>query len=51
MQSIKENKGLMYCLVAVSGITILAASELMPEFNSGFELVLLPWDVRSNYYL
>ena len=51
MQSIKENKGLMYSLLAVAGITVLAAAELMPEFNTGFELVLLPFEVRSHIFI
>eukprot|EP01112_Ceratiomyxa_fruticulosa_P014550 TRINITY_DN4179_c0_g1_i1.p1 TRINITY_DN4179_c0_g1~~TRINITY_DN4179_c0_g1_i1.p1 ORF type:complete len:1212 (-),score=248.16 TRINITY_DN4179_c0_g1_i1:31-3666(-) len=42
MQSLRENKGLLYCLSAVGGLTLLCASEIMPDFNESFEIVPFP---------
>mgnify|MGYP005998795319 CR=1 FL=1 len=39
MQSLWENKPLLYCLSLVGGITVLAASQLSPEFTEMLELV------------
>jgi manganese-transporting P-type ATPase len=48
MQSIKENKGLYYCIMTIAGILIMAASELSADFNTWFDLVLFPIDVRDS---
>lgn len=42
MQSLWENKPLLYCLAIVGGITALAASQILPEFTETLELV--PFD-------
>lgn len=42
MQSLWENKPLLYCLAIVGGITAMAASQLFPEFSETLELV--PFD-------
>lgn len=47
MQSIRENKGLYYCIVTIAGILFVAASELFSDFNTWFDLVLFPFDVRG----
>jgi hypothetical protein len=46
MQSVRENKGLFYSLFAIFGILFVTGSEIMPEFNVGFDLVIFPGDVR-----
>ncbi|KAH3765083.1 Manganese-transporting ATPase 13A1 [Pelomyxa schiedti] len=42
MQSLTENKGLLFCLAALGGITIFSALELSPDWNKYFQLVPLP---------
>ena len=48
MQSIKENKPLLYSLSAVAGITYLAASQISTEFSDLLELV--PFDPQVNFF-
>jgi len=49
MQSLWENKPLLYCLSVVGGITALAASQLSPEFTTMLELV--PFDDEFRNFL
>ena len=42
MQGLTENRGLLFCLLALSGITWISALEVSPEWNSFFELVPFP---------
>lgn len=42
MQSIRENKGFFMCLLITAGITVTSALQIIPEFNTGFDLVILP---------
>jgi hypothetical protein len=46
MESITENKALMYSLCAVAGITYFAAAQISPDFTEFLELVEFPADVR-----
>lgn len=42
MQSIRENKGLFVCLIITAAIAVTSALQIVPEFNTGFDLVILP---------
>lgn len=42
MQSIRENKGFFVCLLITAGIVVTSALQIVPEFNTGFDLVILP---------
>ena len=48
MQSIRENKGLFICLLATFGIAASCVLQISPEFNTSFDLVLLPDSVANN---
>lgn len=48
MQSIRENKGLFICLLATFGIAASCVLQISPEFNTSFDLVILPDSVANN---
>jgi cation-transporting ATPase 13A1 len=42
MQSIRENRGFFVCLLITAAITVTSALQIVPEFNTSFDLVILP---------
>lgn len=48
MQSIRENKGLFICLMATFGIAASCVLQIVPEFNTSFDLVILPTSIANN---
>jgi len=46
MQSLLENRGLLFGLLAAAGITFVAASEISPAFNEMLEIVPFPPEFR-----
>uniref|UniRef100_A0A183IPH8 Cation-transporting ATPase n=1 Tax=Soboliphyme baturini TaxID=241478 RepID=A0A183IPH8_9BILA len=51
MESITENKGLLYSLALPSVMVGVLAAGLMPEMTVKFELVSLPAEVRDRFHL
>jgi len=47
MESMRENKGLFYCLMGMGGLTLFLAAELDPSVNETFELVSFPPEFRN----
>jgi len=47
MESMRENKGLFYCLVAMGGFTLFLAAEMDPSVNEAFQLVSFPPEFRN----
>lgn len=41
MESVKENRGLFYCLLFTAAFTIALAAEVDPTWNASLQLV--PW--------
>jgi cation-transporting ATPase 13A1 len=51
MESIPENKGLLYCLSLCAAIIIITATEVMPDFNKNFDMVALPTALKPKILL
>ncbi len=51
MESLSENKPLLYALSFAGGMTLFMASEWSPEFNEGFQLVAYPDSFRNTLVL
>lgn len=49
MQSLRENRGLLLCLLFLGSICLLAGSNLVPELNESLELLLMPGDIFRNF--
>jgi len=45
-ESIKENKGMYYGIVAVTAVAFSCATEFVPEINEQLKLVPFPWDFK-----
>ena len=45
-ESIKENKGMYYGIVMVTGVAFSCATEFVPEINEQLKLVPFPWDFK-----
>lgn len=47
MQSIPENKGLLYCIGGLSTILIVVITQLVPDFNESLSLVIFPSEFQK----
>jgi len=45
-ESIKENKGMYYGILMVTGVAFSCATEFVPEINEQLKLVPFPWDFK-----
>jgi manganese-transporting P-type ATPase len=51
MQSLREYRPLLYCLIATFSLSVAGASEMFPEWNESFELVPFPNEEFRNALL
>lgn len=47
MESLTENKALLYSVVISLGSVFVLASNSIPEFSAKFEIILMPEDFRN----
>lgn len=49
MESLKENKPLLYSILFSASAVVVLACRIMPEFSDQFQIVEFPDDVRKIY--
>lgn len=50
MESLRENKLLMYAILASSSVVILLTTGISEELNNTFEIIQFPDDVSSSHH-
>jgi manganese-transporting P-type ATPase len=51
MESLRENKMLMYSILSSSGVVLCLALNLVPDLQSAFQIIDFPSDVRKFSYI